>query len=111
MRDAIFWVLWGMLVLWIILKAVGVIQSPTYLELLQPTAIAGLFLYLYTDLKSSQKELRKEFRSSYDKLSDKIDKNNEIILKRLGDMISVFERQSGKKELLIDITKELIKKK
>jgi len=26
MRDAIFWILIGMLILWIILKAIGVIQ-------------------------------------------------------------------------------------
>ncbi len=88
-----------MLILWIVLKAVGVIKSPLYLELFPPTLIVGLFVYLYKDLKTS-----------YEKLSEKIDKNNEIILKRLENIVSVFERQSGKIEVLVDITKDIIKK-
>lgn len=111
MKDAIFWILIGMLILWIVLKAIGVIKSPLYLELFPPSVVVGLFVYLYKDLKSSYNNLNKEFKSLYEKLSQKIEKNNEIILKRIGDMIAVFERQTGKTELLVDITKELIKRK
>ena len=98
MKDPIFWILIGMFILWIVLKGIDVIQSPLYVELFPPTVIMGLLIYLSKDLKNS-----------YEKLSDKIDKNNEIILKRLENMMSIFERQSGKTELLLDITKGMVK--
>lgn len=112
-HEWIFWSLVVIVLIWIILKAIGIIQTPGYLDVIGPSGLLGLVIYLHRDVKTSTRELNKEINEGFEKVDKKferIDKKFDVLINRLDRILSTFDRETGKIEVLIDLTKGVLKK-
>ncbi len=82
--DIIFWILMGLLILWVILKGSGIIQTPTLFEVSPFVLIILTIYYVKNEIRKDMikviQPFREEVNSRFEKVENKLSGHDKILV-------------------------------